>query len=98
VDSVPAILAVSRDTFIVYTSNVFAIVGLRSLYFFLSSLIDYFRFLKLGISIILFYVGIKMLISDIYHISPLISIASIIFVIAVSMILSITVKKKKIKA
>ncbi|MCG2726409.1 MAG: TerC/Alx family metal homeostasis membrane protein [Elusimicrobia bacterium] len=98
VDSIPAILAVSRDTFVVYTSNVFAIVGLRALYFFLSSLIDYFRFLKLGISIILFYVGVKMLISDFYHITPLISLASIIFVLAVSMILSIIVKEKKINA
>jgi len=95
IDSIPAILAISRDKFIVYTSNVFAVIGLRALYFFLSSLIDYFRFLKIGISIILFYVGVKMMISDFYHIPPLASLSVIIATIAISMLLSIIIKEKK---
>lgn len=92
VDSIPAILAVTRDKFIIYTSNVFAVVGLRALYFFLSSLIDYFRFLKIGISVILFYVGVKMIISDFYHIPPLVSLSVITAIIAVSILLSVLVR------
>jgi len=94
VDSIPAVLAVSTDKFIVYTSNVFAIVGLRSLYFFLSSLLEYFRFLKIGISIILFFVGVKMIIADFYHISPIVSLIVIIGIISSSILLSIVIKEK----
>jgi len=63
VDSVPAILAITTDTFIVFTSNVFAIMGLRSVYFLLAGIIDFFRFLKVGLSLILMFVGVKMLLS-----------------------------------
>jgi tellurite resistance protein TerC len=64
VDSIPAIFAVTRDPFVVYTSNVFAILGLRALYFLLASVIGMFRYLKFGLSFILVFVGIKMLLSD----------------------------------
>ena len=95
IDSIPAILAVSQDKFIVYTSNVFAVVGLRSLYFFLASMIDLFRFLKIGISVILFYVGVKMLISGYLKIPALTSLMVILSVLAVSILLSVVIKPEK---
>jgi tellurite resistance protein TerC len=64
VDSIPAILAITRDSFIVFTSNIFAIMGLRSLYFAISGIMEYFRYLKKGLAFILAFVGIKMCISD----------------------------------
>jgi tellurite resistance protein TerC len=60
-DSVPAVFAITRDPFIVYTSNVFAILGLRSLYFALSGVIDKFRYLKAGLSLVLIFIGLKMI-------------------------------------
>src|SRR5205085_7963342 len=68
VDSIPAIFAVTQDPFIVFTSNVFAILGLRSLYFVLAGAIDYFRFLKVGLSVVLIFIGAKMLINYWFHI------------------------------
>lgn len=92
VDSIPAILAVSTDKFIVYTSNVFAVVGLRSLYFLLASIMDLFRYLKIGISIILFYVGVKMLISGYIKIPALLSLTVVLGILAASMLLSVVIK------
>ena len=92
VDSIPAVLAISREPFIVYTSNVFAVVGLRSLYFLLASVMDLFRFLKYGIAIILFYVGVKMTISGYYKIDPLISLGVVLGLLAASMLLSVAIK------
>jgi len=60
VDSIPAIFAITQDTFIIYTSNVFAILGLRALYFALSGILPYFQFLKYGLGVILCFVGVKM--------------------------------------
>jgi tellurite resistance protein TerC len=65
IDSIPAVLAISHDPFIVYTSNAFAILGLRTLYFLLSGVMGMFRYLKVGVSIVLVYVGFKMLLSDV---------------------------------
>lgn len=79
VDSIPAIFAITKDPFIVFTSNIFAILGLRSLYFVLASLLEKFRYLKYSLIFILFFVGVKILLSDVYHLSPLISL-SVIFV------------------
>jgi tellurite resistance protein TerC len=62
VDSIPAIFAITRDTFIVYTSNVFAILGLRSMYFLLAGVVEKFRYLRIGLAIVLTFIGIKMLI------------------------------------
>lgn len=93
VDSIPAIIAITRDTFIIITSNIFAILGLRALYFALSGIVDLFHFLKYGVAIVLFYVGIKMLISDFYKIPTEVSLTLIIAVLAGSIILSILNKK-----
>ncbi len=89
IDSIPAVLAICRDNFIVYTSNVFAIMGLRALYFLLSGIMHYFRFLKLGISVILCYVGIKMLLMDFYKIPVVSSLMIITGILAVSILASV---------
>lgn len=94
VDSIPAVLAISKEAFIVYTSNVFAVVGLRSLYFLLASLLDLFRFLKTGISVILFYVGVKMLSSEFIHIPAILSLGVVLGILALSMLLSVVIKPK----
>jgi len=94
VDSIPAVLAISKEAFIVYTSNVFAVVGLRSLYFFLAAIMDSFRFLKTGISAILFYVGLKMLSSNFLHIPPIMSLCVVLGILAGAIILSVTIEPK----
>jgi tellurite resistance protein TerC len=93
VDSIPAIIAITRDTFIIITSNIFAILGLRALYFALAGIVDLFVYLKYGVAIILFYVGIKMMISDFYHIPTGVSLGIIIALLAGSIILSLIFKK-----
>jgi tellurite resistance protein TerC len=95
VDSIPAILAISEDPFIVYTSNVFAILGLRSLYFALSGIEKYFHYLKFGLSAILVFVGIKMCIVDFYKIPVELSLIVIVFVLMIAMISSVLFPKKK---
>jgi len=94
VDSIPAIIAISDDVFIVYTSNVFAILGLRSLYFALAGIEKYFKYLKYGLATILVFVGIKMCIVDFYKIPVEISLIVICFLLAISMIASVLVKQK----
>jgi tellurite resistance protein TerC len=93
VDSIPAILAISEDPFIVYTSNVFAILGLRSLYFALSGIEKYFRYLKYGLAIILAFVGAKMCLVDIVKIPVEISLIVIVFVLGTSMLASVVITK-----
>jgi tellurite resistance protein TerC len=66
-DSIPAIFAVTTDPFLAYTSDVFAILGLRSPYFVFANIIDKFYYLRLGLAVILSYVGVKMIVTDIYH-------------------------------
>ena len=82
-DSIPAIIAITPDPMIVYTSNIFAICGLRSLYFLLAGLMGMFRYLKIGVSLILCFVGVKMLISSIYHIPIDFSLGMIAGILAV---------------
>lgn len=89
VDSIPAIFAVTQESFIVYTSNVFAILGLRSLYFLLVGVVDKFHYLKLGLSVVLVFVGIKMLIVDIYKIPVGLSLGVIFAVLTVSIAASL---------
>lgn len=89
VDSIPAILAISDNSFIVYTSNVFAILGLRSLYFALSGIEKYFKYLKHGLSAILIFVGIKMSINDFYKIPVDLSLIIIAFVLVIAMVASV---------
>lgn len=89
VDSIPAIIAITRDPFIVYTSNVFAILGLRSLYFALAGTMKVFRFLHYGLSIILTFIGAKMLVTDIYEIPVLVALGVVGGILLVSIVLSI---------
>lgn len=96
VDSIPAILAISEDPFIVYTSNVFAILGLRSLYFALSGIEKYFHYLKFGLSAILVFVGVKMCIVDFYKIPVGLSLIVIVFTLALAMIGSVLFPKKQV--
>lgn len=101
VDSIPAVLSVSKDIFIVYTSNIFAILGLRSLYFALSGIMDYFLYLKYALSGILTFIGSKMVINELsaelnysFHISNLASLGVIVVFLTISIFFSIIVKKK----
>ena len=89
VDSIPAIFAISKDPIILYTSNIFAILGLRSMFFLLSNIINYFSSLKQGIAVILIFIGIKMLIDDFYSIYSLTSLIVIAGIIFISIILSL---------
>ena len=95
VDSIPAIFAVTTDAFIVYTSNVCAILGLRSLYFLLAGVIHKFHFLKLGLSIVLVFVGTKMLISEFYKIPIVVSLLVIATVLTTAIVLSLVFPKKE---
>lgn len=88
VDSIPAILAITQDQFIVYTSNVFAILGLRSLYFALAHVVDRFVYLSYGLAIILAFVGTKMLLIDIFKIPTFISLLVIAIILIFSIVLS----------
>jgi tellurite resistance protein TerC len=95
VDSIPAIFAVTRDPFLVYTSNVCAILGLRSLYFLLAGVINKFHLLKLGIAAVLTFVGVKMLLSGYYEIPIHLSLLVIVAVLAVSVIASIVFPREE---
>ncbi|MEI6050447.1 MAG: TerC family protein [Bacteroidota bacterium] len=97
VDSIPAILAISKDTFIVYTSNIFAILGLRSLYFAIAGIMGYFRYLKVGLAFVLTFVGLKMVIAYFhFEISILLSLAIIISILLISILASVF-KKSELK-
>ncbi len=95
VDSIPAVFAVTRDPFIVYTSNAFAILGLRSLYFFLADLKDRFRYLTHGLSIVLVFVGLKLLLGDSLHLPPWVSLVVIAVVLGASMAISLLVSRRE---
>jgi tellurite resistance protein TerC len=95
VDSIPAILAITQDQFIVYTSNVFAILGLRSLYFALAGVVHRFWLLSYGLAIVLVFVGIKMLMIDLYKIPIELSLIFIAVVITGSIFLSLKIKQTK---
>jgi tellurite resistance protein TerC len=89
VDSIPAILAITTDPFIVYTSNVFAILGLRALYFALAGVMELFHYLNIGLAIILAFVGVKMLISKFYEIPVTIALGVVVLTLAVSILASL---------
>jgi tellurite resistance protein TerC len=96
VDSIPAIFAITRDTFIIYTSNVFAILGLRSLYFALAGVLPYFQFLKYGLGVILIFVGVKMsLAHTAWKIDTLVSLSVVGFILTVSVLASIVHRRIK---
>jgi tellurite resistance protein TerC len=94
VDSIPAILAITQDQFIVYTSNVFAILGLRSLYFALAGVVHRFWLLSYGLAIVLVFVGIKMLLIDVYKIPIEWSLLFIAFIITASVVASLKIPRK----
>jgi tellurite resistance protein TerC len=96
VDSIPAILAISQDRFIVYTSNIFAILGLRSLYFAVAGIMDLFRFLKIGLAFVLSFVGIKMLAAYFgFEIPVPVSLLVIVSILLVSILASVFIKEKE---
>ncbi len=93
-DSIPAILAITRDPFIVYTSNVFAILGLRALYFLLAGIMEIFRYLKVGLSFVLMFVGIKMMVADMYTVPIGASLAIVAGILAASVLVSLLLPLK----
>lgn len=95
VDSIPAILAISNDTFIIFTSNVFAILGLRALYFALAGITKYFYYLKYGLSAILVFVGIKMIMAEFYKIPVVYSLLSILGILIISILFSVIYPKRE---
>lgn len=95
-DSIPAVLAITKDGFVALTSNIFAILGLRSLYFALSGVMKLFRFLKLGLAVILCFIGVKMLIEHWVHVSTFTSLMVIGVVIATSVLMSVAIKEKHV--
>ncbi|MEO6002719.1 MAG: TerC family protein [Opitutus sp.] len=93
-DSLPAVLAITKDGFVALTSNIFAILGLRSLYFALNGIMQLFRFLKLGLAVILCFIGVKMLTDVWIDISTRVSLGVIAVVLTLSIVLSLLIKKK----
>lgn len=94
VDSIPAIFAITKDPFIVFTSNIFAILGLRSLYFLLAGVVDKFRYLKLGLSFVLVFVGLKMLLVDYYKVPVGLSLGIIAGILGGSVIASLIANRR----
>ncbi len=94
VDSIPAIFAVTTDPFIVFTSNIFAIMGLRSLYFLLADMADRFHLLKYGLSIVLVFIGAKMLIAPVFHVPIGWSLSVVGLIIAASILLSLAMTRQ----
>lgn len=94
-DSIPAIMAITRDTFIIYSANAFAILGLRALYFALSGVMRLFHYLHYGLALILVYVGTKMMLEDLVEIPTLVTLSVIILTITFSILISIIYPKKE---
>jgi tellurite resistance protein TerC len=95
VDSIPAVFAITQDPFIVYTSNICAILGLRSLYFLLANLIDRFIYLKTGLALVLAFVGIKMIVAHYFPLPTLLSLAVIVLILAVTITVSMIVTQNR---
>jgi tellurite resistance protein TerC len=98
VDSIPAIFAVTADPFIVYTSNVFAILGLRALYFLVAGVLDVFCYLRYGLGLVLAFVGLKMILADIYKIPIGVSLGVVAGILALSIVVSLLFPRKQSKA
>jgi tellurite resistance protein TerC len=88
-DSIPAIFAITTDPFIVYTSNVFAILGLRAMYFALAGVMDRFHYLKFGLSMVLVFIGAKMLLEEVIHIDTLVSLGVVAVILVISVVVSL---------
>lgn len=94
-DSIPAVLSITQDTFIVYTSNIFAIIGLRSLYFLLAGMASKFEYLKYGIALILAFVGLKMVLSSVIHLPIWLSLLVIAGILTATILISLYLQKHK---
>ena len=93
VDSIPAIFAITLDPFIVYTSNIFAILGLRALYFLLAGILEMFRYLKVGLAFVLCFVGVKMMLVDFYKIPIGVSLGVVAGILAIAILASLVKPK-----
>lgn len=98
IDSIPAIFAITEDPFIVLTSNIFAVLGLRAMFFLLADMADRFHLLPYGLAIILFFVGTKMLIVDVFHVPPLVSLGIIVGILAATIAISIKTRPAQVPA
>src|SRR5499433_3140209 len=96
VDSIPAIFGITRDPFIVFTSNVFAILGLRALYFLLAGVLDKFAYLKIALALVLIFIGGKMIVEPWLHISVAVSLGIVIGMLAMAVLASLLVKPRKV--
>jgi tellurite resistance protein TerC len=94
VDSIPAIFAITMDPFIVLTSNIFAILGLRAMYFLLAAVAEKFHLLSYGLAVILVFIGTKMMLIDIYKIPVAVSLGVVVAILAATMILSVRTAPK----
>jgi len=95
VDSVPAVLAISDDPFIIWSSNVFAILGLRALFFLVDGILPYFRYLNFGLSVILVFIGIKMITSGAYHMPTTISLGTVGLILTITLLASYIAKRRE---
>ncbi|HYW66306.1 MAG TPA: TerC family protein [Candidatus Dormibacteraeota bacterium] len=94
-DSIPAVFGITRDAFIVYSSNVLAILGLRALYFLLADILDYFRYLSMGLALVLLFLGVKMVLDPWWHISVKLSLAVVAGVLLATMLISLLAGPRK---
>ena len=95
VDSIPAVFAITQDPFIVYTSNICAILGLRSLYFVVARLMDRFVYLRIGLAFVLGFVGLKMIVAKYFSVPTLISLGIIVLILAITVVISVRVTKNR---
>jgi len=98
IDSVPAIFAVTRDPFLVFTSNIFAILGLRAMYFLLAGVVARFRYLKVGLSAVLVFVGLKMLLAEVVEVPILVSLGAIVLIIGGAAVASVVTARREMQA
>ncbi len=94
IDSIPAVFGITRDPFIVYTSNICAILGLRSLYFLLAHLMERFIYLKNGLAIVLSFIGVKMIVADFFPVPTFISLIIILIILGVTIAVSLMVTRR----
>src|SRR5213078_2234673 len=95
VDSIPAVFAITQDPFIIYTSNICAILGLRSLYFVVARLMDRFVYLRTGLAFVLGFVGLKMIVAEYFPVPTLISLGIIVLILAITVVISVRVTKNR---
>jgi tellurite resistance protein TerC len=95
VDSIPAVLAITLNAFVVYTSNVFAIIGLRSMYFAVAGLMKIFRFLHYGLAVVLILIGVKMLTADYYPVSTVVALSGVLCPLTISIVASLAFPEKQ---